>query len=78
MAEMRAPSDRGGSPVPLYHVTTCPIPVGRMLLPYALGRERATVIQQAITALQEGAEALALLLATFGSACAGKAITWPR
>jgi hypothetical protein len=63
MAEMRPPGDWGDSRVPLYHVTASPIPAGRVLRPYAIGREHATVIQQAVNALREGAEALALLLA---------------
>src|SRR5829696_1238647 len=63
MEEPRAPGERGGSPVPLYHVTAHPIPVGRVLLPYAIGREYATVLRLASSALREGSEALALLLA---------------
>src|SRR5215207_5948853 len=63
MEEPRAPGERGGSPVPLYHVTAHPIPVGRVLLPYAIGREYATVLRLASSALGEGSEALALLLA---------------
>ena len=63
MKEMRAPGERGGSPVPLYHVTAHPIPVGRVLLPYAVGREYATVLRLAGSALQDGSKALALLLA---------------
>jgi len=63
MEEMRAPGDWGDSRVPLYHVTASPIPAGRVLLPYAIGRERATVLRLAVSALGEGSEALALLLA---------------
>ena len=63
MEESRAPGDWGDSPVPLYHVSACPIPVGRVLLPYAVGRERASAVRLAVSALGEGSEALALLLA---------------
>jgi hypothetical protein len=63
MDETRLPGDEERSPVQLYHVTASPIPVGRVLLPYAVGRERATVLRLAVSALREGSEALALLLA---------------
>jgi hypothetical protein len=63
MDETRAPGDWGPAPVPLYHVSACPIPVGRLLLPYAVGREHTTVLRLAVSALREGPEALALLLA---------------
>ena len=63
MEESRAPDNWGDSPVPLYHVSACLIPVGRVLLPYAVGRECATALRLAVSALGEGSEALALLLA---------------
>ena len=63
MEETRAPGDWEPAPIPLYHVAASPIPVGRVLLPYAVGRERATVLRLAVSAFGEGSEALALLLA---------------
>lgn len=63
MEETRAPGDGGASPVPLYHIAANPIPVGKVLLPYAVGRERAAVLQLAASALWEGSDALARLLA---------------
>ena len=63
MEESRVPGNWSDSPVPLYHVSACPIPVGRVLLPHAVGRERASAVRLAISALGEGSEALALLLA---------------
>ncbi len=47
----------------LYHIAAGPLPIGRVLLPYAVGRERATVLRLAIRALREGSDALTLLLA---------------
>ncbi len=64
MEKLQASSEQGESPVPLYHVAAWPLPVGNVLLPYAVGRARATVLQQAIRALGEGSDALALLLAS--------------
>ena len=63
MHAKRGPGDRGESRSLLYHVAAIPLPVGRVLLPYAIGRERATVLRLAIRALEEGPDALALLLA---------------
>ena len=63
MEETRAPCDGGASPVPLYHVAASPIPVGKVLLPYAIGRERAAVLQLVVSALGRGSDALARLLA---------------